>query len=132
MTLRTERVASLVQGAVQQVLARGLSDPRVRGLVTVTGVVVSQDLKHATVRISVMPAEHADLTLHGLKAASRHIRHKIADAVALPDAPRLTFKLDRGASHQAGVLEALARVRAEEESADVPRADAPDEGESEA
>lgn len=116
MSVRTERVGAMIQRAVQDVLVRGLSDPRVRGLITVTGVVVSEDLRQATVRVSVLPAEHAELTMHGLRAASAHVRHRIADAIALPDTPRLLFKLDRGAREQAGVLAALAKVRAEQDA----------------
>lgn len=129
MSVRTQRVGALIQEAVQAVLVRGLADPRVRGLITVTGVVVSDDLRQATVRVSVLPAEHAELTLHGLRAASAHIRHKIADAIALPETPRLLFKIDRGAREQAGVLAALARVRAEQEEAGAT-AHAPDAGDA--
>ncbi len=113
MSIRTQRVASAIQRAVQKAIAKGLSDPRVRGLITITSVEVDEDLRHANLRVSVMPAEHAELTMHGLKAAAKHIRHLIADDLVLKQTPHLRFKLDAGASKQAGVFIALAQVRQE-------------------
>jgi len=108
---RAERVASAVQAAVQTVLARGLSDPRVRGLITVTGVTVTDDLRQAFVRVSIMPAEHEELTMHGLRAASAHVRHAIGDALDMRRTPEIEFRLDRATKRQAAVLEALEKAR---------------------
>lgn len=111
MTRRAERVASAVHGAVQAVLSRGLSDPRVRGLITVTGVTVSDDLRQAFVRVSIMPAEHEELTMHGLRAAAAHVCHAIGDALELRRTPDIEFRLDRATKRQAAVLEALEKAR---------------------
>jgi ribosome-binding factor A len=54
---RAAQVASLLQRIVQGEIQRGIADPRVRGLVTVLGVDLSQDLEDATVRVSVLPGE---------------------------------------------------------------------------
>lgn len=115
MSLRTERLGATIQRAVQQVLARGLADPRVRGLVTVTSVSVTPDLKRADVLVSVMPAEDEALTLHGLRAASGYIRREVGKLVRIKTMPHLEFAVDEGLKRQAGVLEALRRVEAERE-----------------
>lgn len=113
MSHRTEQVASTIERALQDQLARGLSDPRVKGLITITGVRVTDDLKTAIVRVSVLPVEHQELTMHGLKSAARHIRHQIADRLAMKRTPELVFELDESLKRQAGVLDALAKVAAE-------------------
>ena len=118
MSHRTDQVASTIQRVLQDQLARGLSDPRVKGLITITGVRVTDDLKTAIVRVSVLPAEHQDLTMHGLKSAARHIRHQIADRLALKRTPELVFELDESLKRQAGVLDALAKVAAERKERD--------------
>jgi len=115
VSLRTERLGATIQRAVQQVLARGLADPRVRGLVTVTSVSVTPDLKRADVLVSVMPAEDEALTLHGLRAASGYIRREVGKLVRIKTMPHLEFAVDEGLKRQAGVLEALRRVEAERE-----------------
>ncbi len=113
MSRRTDQVASTLQRAAQQVLTRGLQDPRIRGLITVTRVVVSEDLKSATVYVSVLPKDKQELTLHGLIAAGAHIRRRIGDLVALKQMPKLLFKVDQAVQTQAQVYEALGQVRAE-------------------
>ncbi len=108
---RTDRVNSQLQKAVQQVITRGLQDPRARGLITVTQVETSKDLRDATIRVSVLPHDHEDLTLHALKDASKHIRREAAELMAMHRLPAFHFKLDSSLRKQAEVIEALARER---------------------
>ena len=111
MTQRSDQVASLIHRAVQTVLGRGLNDPRIRGLVSVTRVRVDHDLAHAAVYISVLPAEHAGLTLEGLQRAASRIRGRVGGAVRLRRVPRLSFHLDESIKKQAEFDAALAEAR---------------------
>jgi ribosome-binding factor A len=113
MSRRTAQLASLIKQAVQDVLARGLEDPRIKGLITVTEVTVTDDLHDATIEVSILPAECADLTMHGLRHAERHMRHAVSNKVEMRRVPTLRFKLDDSLKRQAGVLEALAKVAEE-------------------
>ncbi|OAB56365.1 hypothetical protein AY599_21460 [Leptolyngbya valderiana BDU 20041] len=113
MSTKTDRLASSLEKGVQQVLARGLQDPRVRGLITVTKVDVTEDSKQATIGISVLPAEHQKLTVHGLQSAARHIRREVAELIRTRTMPELRFVEDDSLKKQAEVLSTLARVRAE-------------------
>lgn len=116
MNRRTQQVAATLRRAVQEVLARGLSDPRVRGLITVTGITMSDDLQVATIDVSIFPAEHQELTMHGLRAAAAHIRHEVGELVDIKRMPTLQFRLDTSLKRQAAVLEALDKARQERES----------------
>lgn len=116
MSLHTDQVASVIKRAVQTVLTRGLNDPRVRGLISVTRVKVSPDLAEAGVYVSITPADHAELTMHGLKHAARHIRHEISGTVDLRRVPRLRFLMDETLKKEAGVLAAINRARSEDEA----------------
>lgn len=128
MSRRAMQIASLIERAVKDVLARGLDDPRVKGLLTVTGVTVTDDLHQATISVSVLPAENGELALHALKHASKHLRHQVSERVDLRRVPELQFRLDESLKRQADVLNALAEV-AKERGEDAPD-DAPaDEGE---
>ncbi len=111
MTRRVERLVSTLHQAVQQVIARGLSDPRARGLITVTEVTISDDLKAATIFISVLPDKHQDLTLHALRHAARHIRRQTGDLMTMHQLPEFEFRLDTRLKQQAAVYDALARAR---------------------
>ncbi|MHC4217063.1 MAG: 30S ribosome-binding factor RbfA [Planctomycetota bacterium] len=111
MTHRPDQVASLIQRAVQAVIGRGLSDPRIRGLVSVTKVRVDQALSQADVFVSVLPAEHADLTLKGLHHAAPRIQSQIGKVIQLRRVPRIIFHLDESIKKQAEFDAALAEAR---------------------
>jgi ribosome-binding factor A len=113
VTPRHDQIASLLRESIQEVLARGLSDPRVRGLVSVVEVKLSTDLRQATVLVSVLPADREELTLHGLRHAAAHIRSQVARAVELRRVPELVFKTDARLKKEAGVLGAIAQIERE-------------------
>lgn len=127
MSHRPEQLAAEIQKAVQDILARGLSDPRVSGLITITKVHVQADLKRAELFVSILPADRQSLTMHGLKSAERHIRREVGDMVRTRSIPELVFVLDGSLKKEAAVLEDLRRVREEqseresETSADAPQ-----------
>ncbi|MEM9560288.1 MAG: 30S ribosome-binding factor RbfA [Planctomycetota bacterium] len=110
---RRQQITSVIDRAVRDVLTRGVNDPRVRGIITVTSVEISPDLETARVGITVMPEEHEKLTLHGLGSATKRIRKDVMDRVRLREMPRLEFYADRAIKDQAEVLRAIARATAE-------------------
>ena len=120
MSQRLDQLGSVIQIAVQRVITRGLNDPRVRGLISVTKVELAPDLADARVFVSVLPAEHSELTMHGLRNAARHIQSEIADEVVARRLPRLSFHLDESLKRQAEVDAALARGRHDDLEGDEP------------
>jgi ribosome-binding factor A len=92
----TERMRR-VNESVRQVLAESLpelKDPRI-GLVTVTGVITSPDLRYATVYVSVLgSAKRRTATLRGLEAAHGLLQSKLARQLRMKRTPQLTFEYD--------------------------------------
>jgi ribosome-binding factor A len=86
-----------VNESVRQVLADAmpeLKDPRI-GLVTITGVVTSPDLRTATVYVSVLGSEKKRAaTLRGLDAAHGLLQSRLARQLRLKRTPQLTFEYD--------------------------------------
>jgi ribosome-binding factor A len=115
MSVHLEQVGSVLTRAVQEVLLRGLNDPRVRGMISVVRVSVSDDLANATVYVSVMPREHEELTLHGLRHAARHIRRQVGERVSMRRVPQLAFRIDRSVKKQSQVLAAIQDAVREDE-----------------
>jgi ribosome-binding factor A len=113
MSRRSEQVAAEIHRGVQAAIDRGLQDPRVSGMVTVTAVEVTEDLKTAHLRVSVLPADRQELTLHGLRAAAPHLRHLMGDQIRIRQMPELVFRLDSSLKKQAAVMDAIARATAE-------------------
>lgn len=106
MSHRIAQVESTLKRAVSQVLQRRVSDPRIMGLVSVTRVEVTPDMKEATAYVSVMPDKYQRRTLAGLQAAQRHIQSMTGTLVSF-DMPHLRFRLDEGLKKEADVLAAI-------------------------
>lgn len=113
---RKLQLESLLLRALQERMARGLADPRVRGLVTATRLELSEDLKRAKAFVTVMPHEHAELTMHGLKAATGKLRRDIMDKIHIRDMPTIEFAYDEGLKSQMEVVALLAKDRLEREA----------------
>ena len=124
---RPDRVAEAIREEVATFLAEGVKDPRVRGMVTVTGVDVTRDLRHAKVFVSVLgeEAERAD-TMVGLAAIAAHLRGHIGRALRLRAAPELAFKYDQSVTHAARIETLLEQVRQERDAAEGTVGDATD------
>ncbi len=86
-----------VNESVRQVLAEAvpeLKDPRI-GLVTLTGVDTSPDLRHATVYVSVLGSgRKRAATLAGLEAAHGPLQSRLARELRMKRTPQLTFEYD--------------------------------------
>ena len=114
MSHRPEKIASTLQRALADIISRGLADPRVRGLVTITSVSVTRDLKLAKVKFTVLPREHENLTHHGLKSAAGTLRRELQRKVDMREIPELRFEIDQGLHDQATVIDLLAKAKAED------------------
>ncbi len=91
---RTDRVGALVQSALSELLLRDVKDPRI-GMVTVTGVKLSPDLKHATVYVSTMGDAAAQTrTLKGLASARPYLQSHVGRKLGLRFTPELRFEID--------------------------------------
>jgi len=111
---RPEQVAETLRQVITQGLAREVRDPRI-GFVTVTGVLVTSDLSHARIMVSV-PGEDAERTraLEGLQSAAGFLRSRAARALSTRIVPELHFELDKGVAHAARINALLEEIRREE------------------
>ncbi|MGH7846860.1 MAG: 30S ribosome-binding factor RbfA, partial [Candidatus Binatia bacterium] len=78
-TKRSDRLAELLLEDVAELLNREVNDPRIAP-VTLTGVNVSKDLKHARIYFSLLNEEsrNREEVLGGLRSAMGFIRARIA------------------------------------------------------
>ena len=91
---RQRQVAELLHEEISQLIQYRVRDPRL-GLVTVTGVEVSLDLRQARVYFTVLGDEvEAQSALAGLTSATGFFRHQLGKSLSLRYVPDLTFKLD--------------------------------------
>src|SRR5436853_5207937 len=97
---RPERVAQMVQELLGELFARGMRDPRI-GLVTITGVKMSPDLREAQVYWTVHGGDDVRKhTAQGLAKARGYLRRELGVELKLRVVPDLHFiydeAIDRG------------------------------------
>ena len=100
---------------VQRELAaqiRNLKDPRVSGtgMVSITRVNTTPDLRYAQVFISVLDKTQEKEVLKGLKSAAGFLRRELGSALRLRYTPELQFVADDSIEHGAHILELLRDV----------------------
>ena len=88
-------------------LIRTVKDPRVTGLISVTAVDTTPDLKYCKLYISVLDKSDVDPVLKGLKSASGYLRRELGRALNLRNTPELSFVRDDSIDQGAHILDML-------------------------
>jgi len=111
---RPERVAHMVQQLLGELFARGMRDPRI-GLVTITGVKMSPDLREARVYWTVHgDPEQRKQTAKGLEKARGFLRREIGAELKLRATPDLHFTYDEAIDQGERIEQLLRQVHDEE------------------
>ncbi len=107
---RYDRVGPLVRSALQRTIQEDLRDPRL-GFATITRVNLSQDLRHATILVSILgDADVRRASMAVLEGAAAYLRHRLASRLKLRNTPALSFHEDpgiRAADRIEGILREL-------------------------
>ena len=91
---RSERVSGLVHRILSTIIEHDLWDQRVKN-VTLTGVEVSRDLKHANVYVSVLGDDDETVAaIKALKGATSFLRLRLGEEIKLRYTPELHFRYD--------------------------------------
>ena len=95
MSHRREKFVSALRSVVANLIRTELSDPRIRGLVTVTRVEVSPDLRFAKVYVSVLGDEGEQRSsLAGLRHGAGHLQSLLSEHMEFRLCPKLDCRLD--------------------------------------
>ena len=96
-------------------LIPAVKDPRVSGMISVTAVETTPDLRYAKAYISVLDKENGERVLKGLRSASGWLRRELGSALQLRYTPELVFQLDDSIDKGAHILELLRSVEGPKE-----------------
>lgn len=95
-------------------LIRTVKDPRVHGLVSITAVDTTADLRYAKVYVSVLDRSDVGEVVKGLKSAGGYLRRELGRALSLRYTPELVFTQDDSIDKGAHILEVLRGIEREE------------------
>lgn len=93
---RQEKMARVIKEAVSEAILNNLSDPRINGMITVTRVELTPDMKMAYVYLSIYAGDKTKemMTFHAIEHANSHIRALSSKYVTAKFMPRFTFRMD--------------------------------------
>ncbi len=92
---RQKQINQAIRRELSDLLARQVSDPRISGIISITEVDISPDLKQAKVYISVMGSEdEKEGVFDGIASASDYLRRELGHRIRMRYVPALIFKKD--------------------------------------
>ena len=112
---RSARVGDSIRKETADIIMHKLRDPRL-GFVTVTGAKVSDDLRHATVFISVFEDKKLDLTMKVLKSSVSFVRTELSRTLKMRFIPEIHFEVDEAVMYGRKIDSLLDEVKDDIES----------------
>ncbi len=111
MSRRTLRLNRAIQLEISRLIEKELNDPRLTGVVSITEVSISEDMRNVRVYVSVMGDEATQAqTLQGFRAASGYIRREVSTNLRMRHAPEFTFQYDNSIERGAAMLQIIDQV----------------------
>jgi ribosome-binding factor A len=107
-----ERLAEMLQREIGIIIAQEMRDPRIPPVVTVTRVKLAQDIRNATIFVSVYGDKDVkDNAIEALNKAASFIQHVAASRIVVKHFPHLSFKLDNSIEHSQHIDELLKEIK---------------------
>ena len=107
---RLGRVNEELMKALSQIITYELKNPDVTGMISVTKVKVTPDLKYAKVYVSIFNSKNIKDTMEGLKKSSGFIRTELAKRINLRNTPELIFEIDDSMEYGAKIDSILKEI----------------------
>jgi len=107
---RLQRTNEDIQRTISSLL-REVKDPRIQqGMISVTAVDTTGDLRYCKVFLSVLGLENEKDFLKGIASASGFLRRELGARLSLRYTPELIFKLDKSIEHGSVISKLLNEV----------------------
>ena len=91
---RLNRINEELKREISNIINYEVTNSNVTGMISVTSVKISPDLRYARVYVSILNSKNIKQTLAGLKSSSGFIRSRVAEKINLRVTPELVFELD--------------------------------------
>ena len=111
---RIGRIDEEYRKEISQIISYDLKNPNVTGMISVTKVKVTTDLKYAKIYVSILNSKNIKETMDGLKKSSGFIRSELAKRINLRNTPELIFEIDDSIEYGAKIDSILKEILPEE------------------
>lgn len=107
---RIGRIDEEYRKELSQIIGYELKNPNVTGMISVTKVKVTPDLKYAKVYVSILNSKNIKETMEGLEKSSGFIRTELAKRINLRNTPELVFEIDDSIEYGAKIDSILKEI----------------------
>ncbi|HDH06550.1 MAG TPA: 30S ribosome-binding factor RbfA [Nitrospirae bacterium] len=114
---RSARVSDLIREEVADIIMNKIKH-KTLGFITVTGAKVSDDLRHATVYLSVFNVEDNKKTLRKLNSSASFIKGELARRLKMRYVPSIIFKIDEAIEYGRKIDKMLDDIKSEGSTVD--------------
>ena len=110
---RTDRIEEEVKKVVSTLIDRELKDPRLDGLISVTKVSVTKDLKYCKIFVSMLGTNDTEAAMVALKSGSGIVRKAIGDSIRMHSTPEVIFEQDDSIEYGAHIQDVINQLKGE-------------------
>ena len=107
---RISRIDEEYRKELSQIIGFELKNSSITGMISVTKVKVTPDLKYAKVYVSILNSKNIKETMEGLKKSSGFIRSELAKRINLRNTPELVFEIDDSMEYGAKIDSILKEI----------------------
>ena len=119
MSRRTDRINEQLREEISMLLSRSIKDPRLNGVIRITRVVSSNDLRSARAYGSVMGNDQTKQeALAGIRSAAAFLRRELRDRINMKHTPFLTYELDDSMEEADQLIRLINQVKPENQIPD--------------
>lgn len=111
MFTRVDRVRKTLMKELSDILCRGVKDPRIEGVVSITDIELPSDFSIAKVYVSIYGSEEQQKqVMEALKDNAPKMRKEIGKRIRLRNTPELLFYLDNSLERGSKITELINKI----------------------
>lgn len=110
MSYKIDRLEEDMKRVISEIISQELKDPGIKGLISITKIKITPDLKFAKIYTSVYGAEAKDVLIAINKSAA-YIRKQVSQRVKIRNTPELNFVADDSMEYGAHMNEIIKNLK---------------------
>lgn len=108
--MMVDRINEDIKYYLDKIIREDVKDPKISGIISITQVSTTKDLRYAKVYVSIYGTKYTHQTFNEIKKASGFIRKRLSTMLKARAIPDIVFELDDSmeyGSHMDQVLKSL-------------------------
>lgn len=114
--MMVDRINEDIKYYVSKIIREDIKNPRITGVISITSVNTTKDLRYAKIYVSIFGTKYTHQTFNELKKSSGYIRKQLASMLKARNIPDLVFELDDSMEYGSHMDEVLKKLELEDEN----------------